>query len=82
MTDLGDALKHVAQAAEYEEGLGPIRDQLFDAEAILSDAAREISSYMDSLNFDEEEFARIESRLDQIRNLQAKYCLLYTSRCV
>ncbi|MDO4278914.1 MAG: DNA repair protein RecN [Lachnoclostridium edouardi] len=73
VTDLGDALKHVAQAAEYEEGLGPIRDQLFDAEAILSDAAREISSYMDSLNFDEEEFARIESRLDQIRNLQAKY---------
>ena len=73
VTDLGDALKHVAQAAEYEEGLGPIRDQLFDAEAILSDAAREISSYMDNLNFDEEEFARIESRLDQIRNLQAKY---------
>lgn len=73
VTDLGDALKHVAQAAEYEEGLGSIRDQLFDAEAILSDAAREISSYMDNLNFDEEEFARIESRLDQIRNLQAKY---------
>ena len=40
--------RQVEQAAEYDKALEGIRDQLYDAEAILNDASREISSYMGS----------------------------------
>ena len=67
------ALRSVEQAAEYDKALEGIRDQLYDAEAILNDASREISSYMGSMEFDEEVFRTTESRLDQIHDLQRKY---------
>lgn len=70
---IGLALKRVAQAAEYDESLSGIRDQLFDAEAILSDVSHDITGYMDEFSFDEETFRKIEQRLDTIHNLQAKY---------
>lgn len=70
---IGLALKSAAQAAEYDEALSGIRDQLFDAEAILSDAAHDITGYMDEFSFDEEKFRQVEQRLDFIHNLQAKY---------
>lgn len=70
---LSRALKEVEQVVEYDEAIGGIRDQLYDADSILSDARREISSYMDSIEFDEETFRQTEERLDLIHNLQAKY---------
>ena len=71
--DVGEARKGVERAAEYEEGLEKLKDQLFDAEAILNDVAHEITSYLDNMVFDEEEFRRVESRLDLIHGLEAKY---------
>ncbi len=67
------ALKAVDQAAENDESLGGIRDQMYDADAVINDVSRDIREYMDSFSFDEEEFVRIEERLDLIHNLQAKY---------
>ena len=67
------ALRSVEQAAEYDKALEGIRDQLYDAEAILNDASREISSYMGSMEFDEEVFRTTESRLDlMLENLEKK----------
>lgn len=71
--DVGEARKGVERAAEYEETLEKLKDQLFDAEAILNDVAHEITSYLDNMVFDEEEFRRVESRLDLIHGLEAKY---------
>lgn len=71
--DVGEARKGVERAAEYEETLEKLKDQLFDAEAILNDVAHEITSYLDNMVFDEEEFHRVESRLDLIHGLEAKY---------
>ena len=71
--DVGEARKGVERAAEYEEELDKLKDQLFDAEAILNDVAHGISSYLDSMVFDEEEFHRVEERLDVIHGLEAKY---------
>ena len=71
--DVGEARKGVERAAEYEEALEKLKDQLFDAEAILNDVAHEITSYLDNMVFDEEEFRRVESRLDLIHGLEAKY---------
>ena len=70
---IGRALHDVTQAAEYDEAVAGIRDQLFDAESILSDVVRDISGYMDQFSFDEEAFVQMEKRLDLIHNLQAKY---------
>jgi len=70
---LSRALKEAEQAAEYDETLGGIRDQLYDADSILRDAGREMSAYLDSMEMDEETFRKTEERLDLIHNLQAKY---------
>ncbi len=73
-TDLiSRALKEMESVASYDERLSAIRDQLFDADSILSDINHEISSYMDDMSFDEEEYSQIEERLDVIHNLEAKY---------
>ena len=70
---LARALKEVEQASEYDESLGGVRDQLYDADSILRDAGREMSTYLDSMEMDEETFRKTEERLDLIHNLQAKY---------
>ena len=70
---LSAALRAVEQVVGYDDALEGIRDQLYDAESILSDTGREISSYLDSMEFDEETLRRTEERLDLIHNLQAKY---------
>lgn len=70
---LSRALKEVEQVVEYDEALESIRDQLYDADSILQDARREISSYIDSMEFDQEAFTETEERLDLIHNLQSKY---------
>ena len=67
------ALKEVEQVVEFDHALDGIRDQLYDADSIMEDAKREISSYMGSMEFDEETFRQTEERLDLIHNLQAKY---------
>lgn len=67
------ALRSVEQVTEYDEALQSIRDQLYDAEAILSDAGREISAYISSMEFNEESWRQTEERLDQIHSLQNKY---------
>jgi DNA repair protein RecN (Recombination protein N) len=67
------ALKEVETVASYDDRLSVIRDQLFDADSILSDISREITSYMDDMSFDEEEYRQMEERLDVLHNLEAKY---------
>lgn len=67
------ALKEVETVASYDDRLSVIRDQLFDADSILSDISREITSYMDDMSFDEDEYRQMEERLDVLHNLEAKY---------
>lgn len=70
---LSRALKEVEQVVEYDQGLEGIRDQLYDADSILQDARREMASYIDSMEYDQEAFEETEERLDLIHNLQSKY---------
>lgn len=70
---LGQAIHQVNEVVAYDEALNGIRDQLYDAEAILSDVYHAIGGYLDDMSFDEEELAQIQQRLDQIHSLQAKY---------
>lgn len=70
---VGEALSEVSDALLYDETLSGIRDQLCDAESIVSGAARDLQEAMDALSMDEGDFRRLEERLDLIRNLMAKY---------
>lgn len=70
---VGRALHQVSGVAAYDADIKPIEDQLYDAEAILNDVHHAIGEYLENVDFDEEELARIEERLDLIHNLQAKY---------
>lgn len=70
---IGRALKEIETVVSYDERLSAIRDQLFDADSILNDINHEISVYMEEMTFDEEEYKKMESRLDVIHNLEAKY---------
>ena len=69
----GAALSEIEEASGYDEELGGIRDQLFDADSILSGAAQDIRRYLDSMEMDEESFREVEERLDLIRSIMAKY---------
>lgn len=70
---IGRALKEMGELAGFDKTLSAIRDQLYDAESVLNDVTHQISSYIDDFSYDEEEFDRIEKRLDVIHGLQAKY---------
>ncbi len=70
---VGRAAREVSEAAEYDETLKGICDQLMDAEAVLSDAVHDISAYTDTFAFDEETYRQTEERLDKIHSMQAKY---------
>lgn len=70
---VGQALHEVGEVVSYDDRLKPIQDQLYDAEAILNDVHHAIGEYLENVEFDDEELARIEERLDLIHNLQAKY---------
>lgn len=70
---VGNALHQVSEVAEFDPELKSIQDQLYDAEAVLSDAHHAIGEYLGQLDFDEEAFQETQARLDLIRGLEAKY---------
>ena len=47
--------------------------QLMDVDGLLNDFNRSMSDYLDSLEFDEEEFSKTQERLDVLNHLKNKY---------
>ena len=72
-SSIGAALSEVEEANGYDEALSGIRDQLFDADSIVSGAAQDIRRYLDDMDVDEADFRETEERLDLIRSVMAKY---------
>lgn len=70
---LGHAIKDMRRLTELDEELADAAGILEDADGLLSDFNREISEYMKDMEFDEGQFREMESRLDQINSLKAKY---------
>lgn len=67
------AVRAVDQVSGYDEGLKPIRDQIYDLESLMNDLGHSIKEYMEDCTFQEGEFLQIEERLDVIHGIQAKY---------
>lgn len=70
---ISGALQRLLSVSGYDKELEELAGQLGEIESLLSDFNRSLSSYLDDLTFDEGEFQQMESRLDEINRLKAKY---------
>ncbi len=70
---IGRASGKISHLVEYDKKMEEFATQLMDIDSLLSDLNREISDYMDSMDFSDEEYEETEKRLDLINNLKAKY---------
>ena len=67
------ALREISQVSEYDEAIPQMESVLTDIDSLSGDLRHDISNYMETLNFDREEFAHITERLDLINHLKSKY---------
>lgn len=61
------------RAAAFAADLAGVPNTIREATLLLQDAAETLRDYRDSLDFSEEEYDRIETRLSTLRKLQRKY---------
>lgn len=67
------ALRCVSEIEELDPGVSDILAALSDAESIISDAQRSLSSYISDMDRDAGRFAEVEARLNQLNLLKSKY---------
>ena len=70
---LARGMQTLHRLAEYDENVADFSEQLSQIDALVSDLNREISDYMEDYQGDDGTLDQVERRLDQVRNLQAKY---------
>lgn len=70
---LGRGLKNFYNLEDFDPELGFLREQLENIESLLNDFNRDLSGYMDTLSFDEQDFRDTEERLNLINRMKAKY---------
>ena len=70
---LGRAMRELKSVQKLDEELDVLGGQLTEIDSLLNDFNRALSEYSDSLNFEEEEFAAVEERLNLINHLKSKY---------
>lgn len=70
---IGRALRAIAAVEEYDPEIAGFSSTLADIDNLLNDFNREVSAYLSDLTFSEEDFAKTESRLDELNRLKAKY---------
>ena len=69
----GEALSEVERAANYASELVSLPEAVKGAVFTLQDAAETLRDFRDGLDFSDEEFDRIETRLSLLRRLERKY---------
>lgn len=69
----GEALSEIERAANYACELVPLPEAVKGAVFTLQDAAETLRDFRDGLDFSDEEFDRIETRLSLLRRLERKY---------
>lgn len=70
---IGVAARELSKITEFDADLEGLNDTLQDIDSLLGDFNREMSNYIDDLNFDDETFYETEKRLDLINGLKTKY---------
>ena len=70
---IGRALRELSGVSDYDKKLEELSQELVEIDNLLNDFNRELSDYMDGMEFDDETFYQVEKRLDEINRLKAKY---------
>lgn len=70
---LSRALRNLRSITMYDPSLEQLEQQLSEVDNLLSDYNRDISEYMSDCEFDQEDFERVEERLNTINHLKGKY---------
>ncbi len=72
-TAVGYALRELKTLGGEDEEAVSLMEQLADIDSLLNDFNRSMAQFRDSLDFDEEEFAALEERLNVLNHLKSKY---------
>lgn len=67
------SVRELMSVSTLDEDMGSLCDQISDIEQLISDFGRELSGYIDALEYDEERVSFVETRLDELNHLKAKY---------
>ncbi|WP_031514837.1 DNA repair protein RecN [Desulfofalx alkaliphila] len=70
---MGEGLNALQQLKEYDASLEPLLQSLETALYTVEDVAREISGYLDGVEYQPQRLDLIEKRLDEINKLKRKY---------
>ncbi len=70
---IGRALRELKTVVNFDQFLVEKEQQLMELETLLFDFNHEIAAYMEDLDFEQDEFAKIEARLNEINRLKSKY---------
>ncbi|MCM1214782.1 MAG: DNA repair protein RecN [Lachnospiraceae bacterium] len=70
---LSRALRAMRNVSGYDGRLEELEGQLAEIDSLLADYNRDLSEYMSDCEFDDEEFARVEERLNTLNHLKGKY---------
>ena len=70
---VGNAVREISRVTEYDTQLDSMASALQEIDGLLNDFNRELASYVDDLNCDDDAFYETETRLDTINGLKAKY---------
>lgn len=72
-SSLSRALRALRSVASYDRRLEELEGQLAEIDSLLTDYNRDVSEYMSDCEFDDEEFVRVEERLNLLNHLKGKY---------
>lgn len=72
-TEIGRATRELKSIMSYDAEAANLAEELENIDNLLNDFSRNLSDYMDSCEFDAEDFNRIEERLNVINHLKSKY---------
>ncbi len=67
------AYRELSQVTSYDSRLEELFQQLGELESLLGDFNRELSHYVSDSEYGEEEFFKVEKRLDLLNHLKSKY---------
>ena len=70
---VGRAVRELTSVSSYDSELEGLLSQISDVENLLADFNHALSGYLDSLEFDDEEFRNVEDRLNTVNHLKDKY---------
>ena len=70
---LSRALRSLRSVTMYDDTLVQLEEQLNEIDNLLADYNHDVAEYLSDMEFDEEDFAAVEERLNTINHLKGKY---------